>query len=166
LFVRHRVRRNVQRFASPLGSEGIESVEVKISGEEPLHLDANDRPSFATTIDDELVTDEVTTMLLRVEAIRWRSPNWEFREPLTKRLFWARIEDAVFLQRVEGQRELFARGDVLNCRVRIKQWDRGDADHHTEYTIVEVLSHSRDDVGRQLVLPDPRSVEQSGDLDQ
>jgi hypothetical protein len=102
-------------------------------------------------------------MTLRIEAIRWRSSKWEFREA-TLGYRWMTIEDEEFLQRVDERDEQFEKGDILDCLVRVRQWDEGDGDYRTDYSIVSVLEHRPSDQGRQLTIyrTEPPRVERGG----
>jgi hypothetical protein len=50
------------------------------------------------------------------------------------------IGDEQFLRRVEDGVEVFRKGDMLRCRIRIIQSQALDG-LHTEYQVVEVLDH-------------------------
>ena len=54
---------------------------MTIPDREPVTVTPEDRQAYAVPDDDEIVTDQNVTMTLRMEAIRWRTARWEFREP-------------------------------------------------------------------------------------
>lgn len=149
LYKSRRVRRSLQTFVRPVRRDSVDELTVQLPEDgEVVVITPDDRPSFDTPIEDEVVNDQVVTMVLRIEAIRWRSPRWEFREP-TIGLLWATIEDQEFLDRLD-RGEPFEKGDTLECSVRVRQWDDGEGSFRSDYTIQSVLGHHPRDSGDQL----------------
>lgn len=142
LYASTRVRKTTKRFVEPLQRDHLESVRI-VTPDYELTLAADDRPALEAPIDDDLIVDDVSRVWVRVEAVRFRSDRWEFKDPRTSRLFWATIEDENFLERVQVAREQFSNGDSLECDLRTRQWDTGGDDYKTEYTILRILDHSR-----------------------
>lgn len=79
-----------------------------------------------------------------------------FREEHKWRLFdgaatvYAAMADADFLARVDRNVETFTKGDLLICRVRVRQWQTASG-ARTEYEVTRVMEHRSG--ARQLPLP-------------
>jgi hypothetical protein len=69
-------------------------------------------------------------------------------------LFWAAIEDEGFLAEIETRSEPMFKGDVLDCVVRVRQWDNGDGTYKNEYAILSVLAHRPGERVQQLSIED------------
>ena len=152
LYSSKRMRRSFVRFVQPVRRDMVNNLTVNIPNAEPAVITPDDRPAIDSALDEGPVLDQTNTMRLRIEAIRWRSNRWEFREP-TIGLLWATIEDAGFLDRIDKRIEPMNKGDVLECVVRVRQWDNQDGTYKTDYTIVSVIDvlHG-DDPGGQMSL--------------
>ena len=154
LYSSRKVRRTLRQFVRPVHESEIEELSIRLSNQEPTVVTPEDQAALSGLIDDDIVTDETVSMRLRVEMIRWRSTRWEFREQAVG-LFWANIEDDDFLRKVNERRVHFEKGDLLDCLVRVRQWDEGEAGkYRTEYSVISVLVHVQGDEGQQLIIPD------------
>ena len=151
LYSSRKVRKNLSTFVSPVKKSEVNELAISIPAEVPVIITPDQRAAIEVPIDDELVTDQVVEMRLRIEAIVFRSNRCEFREPLIGR-FWANIEDEIFMLRVRQGADSFKHGDVLVCNVRVEQWDEGDVEYRIKRTIISVIDHEADDTGEQLVL--------------
>jgi hypothetical protein len=79
--------------------------------------------------------------MLTIEAMSRKSVRWYFRETRIG-LLWATIGDEACLRRIRDRTERFRQGDVLDCSVRIREWDDvGGERLPTDYTILAVLNH-------------------------
>ena len=128
--------------------DSVDRLEIKVPDTDPIIITPDDRLSFFAQIDEDPVTNQVFTMILRIESIRWRSPRWEFREP-TIGLLWAIIKDEDFLAALDRGKQ-FEKGETLECSVRVRQWGEGEDGLRTNYTIESVLAHNPKDSGDQL----------------
>lgn len=140
LYFNRKVRKDIRRFTEPVHQPGFDAVRV-ITPDYEVQITGRDRPVLEAPTDDQLVTDKFSEVWLRIEAIRFRSNKWEFQDHITGRLMWATIEDQDFLDHVRRAEAEFRNGDSLKCRLRTRQWDTGEDEYRTEYTIVQVLDH-------------------------
>ena len=75
------------------------------------------------------------------EGNRWRLTDGQ-------NTFSVQVNDEDFLRRVDANQVSFAKGDVLICKLRTKQWQVEDG-VRSEYELVEVVEHRS---ARQLPL--------------
>jgi hypothetical protein len=148
LYSSRKVRRSFRRFVEPVTRDVVEEMKVRIPEIEPTTFTPDDRTSFDAPFEDETVLDEVVEMRLKIETIRWRTYRWEFSTPATG-IFWATIEDQGFRARIDQRHESFDKGDFLDGRVHVHQWDEGDGTYRIERTVLTVLGHLPGDAGQQ-----------------
>ena len=148
LYSSRRVRRSLGAFVGPIGRDSVNQLDVEVPGADVVVITPDDRPALDVRMDDEMITGQVVNMILRIEAIRWRSRRWEFREP-TIGLLWAAIEDETFLAGL-GRGEQFEKGETLECAVRVRQCEDETGGFKSDYTIETVLAHHSKDSGNQL----------------
>ena len=152
LYSSRKVRRSFAAFVQPVTRDTVNELTVEIPDSEPIVIRPDDRPALSVPLEDEPVTDHTTALMLTIEATWWNSVRWYFREP-TIGLLWATIGDEAFLRRIRDRTEQFRQGDVLECSVRIRQWDDGPGEGlRSDYTILAVLHHRPSDRGQQSAL--------------
>lgn len=144
------VREAFDRLLSPLDREGI---DLFACGTDTAVVDTvreTERLWFATPVlEDDLVLDDVRKMAFSIVSLAFKEDNkWRLYDGAAT--IHATISDSGFLARVDQNVETFAKGDLLICRVRVRQWQTPSG-ARTEYEVAEVLEHRQ--AARQIRLP-------------
>jgi hypothetical protein len=140
LYRRSEVRRTVRQVVAPLENEGVESVEFYRASETSLRIERADLSAFDVVTEAEPLGEDTLTMHVAIASVAFKERNkWRITDGAGG-TYWATMEDAAFLARVDRGEEAFRKGDMLRCRIRISQ-SRDEEGLHTEYTILEVLDH-------------------------
>jgi hypothetical protein len=115
-----------------------------------MEVTAQERSAFdMPALEEELLVDESRKMVFSIVALAFKDDNkWRLHDGGTT--IHAAIEDAPFLARVDSNQENFAKGDILICKVRVRQWQTLQG-AKTDYVVQEVMEHRTP--GRQLSLP-------------
>lgn len=145
------VRQGCEKVLRPMENAGITSFSVgDDTGAVSQRVETAQRAWFATPqVADELLVNEVRKMVFSIVALAFKDENkWRLHDGAST--LHAVINDAEFLARVDANQVNFAKGDILLCDVRVKQW-RTSTGARTEYEVVRVIEHSTP--GRQLSLP-------------
>lgn len=144
------VRRSLDKMLAPLDQEGIDCFACGTDAEFAEIIQRDERQWFrAPDIEDELLLDEERKMVFSIVALAFREDNkWRLYDGAAT--IHATISDTAFLARVDANQETFAKGDVLICMVRVKQWQTVNG-ARTEYDVTEVLEHRR--AAAQIRLP-------------
>lgn len=140
-----------QRAFRPVSTPGITSVEIKSQGTVLLEVGASDLASFDIPEKQLAVplVESTTEMAVAVASVSFVDGNkWRFSDG--ESTFFASIGDEAFLARVERNELRFGKGDVLNVRMRVRQWTTNDG-LKVDREIVEVLKHTAGP--RQITLP-------------
>jgi hypothetical protein len=150
------VREELVRTLAPLEREGITIVAFGTDTEITETVDREAAAWFAPPApQDELLLDDTRKMAFSIVSLAFKEDNkWRLHDGAAT--IHATIDDAEFLARVDQNLEVFAKGDVLLCMVRVRQWQTlGGA--RTEYVVERVMEHRQ--AARQIPLPlasDPR----------
>jgi hypothetical protein len=126
----------------PLEDEGINELRIQpIGGGAPLELHDDDVEAFEAVPLDELLADQEVEMYLTVVSPVFKAGN-KWRLTNGTQSLPAAIQDQQFLDEVLSHRRVFGAGDVLRCRVRLRQWrtDTG-LGLRTEWVVVKVMEH-------------------------
>lgn len=145
------VRTGCAKVLQPMDNGGITSFTVSDDAGVVAHrIETVNRDWFAMpAIEDELVVDDVRRMVFSIVSLAFKDDNkWRLHDGANT--LHAAITDAAFLAKVDASQINFAKGDVLLCEVRVRQWRTGSG-AKTEYEVVKVLEHSTP--ARQLQLP-------------
>ncbi len=144
------VREALDKLLSPLDREGIDTFATGTDGTIETRITRAERDWFrAPEPADDLLLDEERKMVFSIVSLA-------FREEHKWRLFdgaatvYAAMADADFLARVDRNVETFTKGDLLICRVRVRQWQTASG-ARTEYEVTRVMEHRSG--ARQLPLP-------------
>ena len=140
------VRRSARQFLDPLDREGIEEVRLRRTGSgEPLlslrkpDLPAFNPPELPRASDPSLET--VTEQLLTIVTVSLQA-DYKWRFSAGGPPFFASVEDEDFLRSVQAGETFFRSGDLLRCRLRIRQWSEPTG-LRTDFAVVKVLQHVR-----------------------
>lgn len=145
------VRNGCAKVLQPLESAGISSFTVGDDEGSVAHrVEADQRAWFAMpVVEDELLIDEVRRMAFSIVSLAFKDDNkWRLHDG--SNTVHAAISDTGFLTKVDTSQINFAKGDMLLCEVRIRQWQTMSG-AKTDYEVVRVLEHRTP--GRQLSLP-------------
>jgi hypothetical protein len=134
------IRRSAQRVVQPLEREGVERIEFMRDGVEETVIEEADLSAYETPSEDgEVITDEEITMALVIVAAAFE-PGYKWRFYDGHNRFSAAIDDEDFIRRIDQHKEVFAKDDVMRCRVRVIQ-TRDANGLHFERRILRVLQH-------------------------
>lgn len=144
------VREAIDKLLAPLDRDGIETFA---SGTDDMIVETiaqSERAWFFTpAIEDDLILDDVRKMAFSIVSLAFKEDNkWRLYDGAAT--IHATISDAGFLARVDQNVERFAKGDLLICKVRVRQWQTPSG-ARTEYEVAEVLEHRQ--AARQIRLP-------------
>lgn len=140
LHARPTIRRSARKVVRPLEREGVERIEFTRDNVEEVVIEEEDLPAYEDDSDvGEVLTDTELDLALVIVAAAFE-PGYKWRFFDGQNRFSATIEDDEFTRRIDEHREVFAKDDVMRCRVRIVQ-TQDDAGLHTERRIVRVLEH-------------------------
>lgn len=133
------IRRRTRDIIEPLNREGVEEVRIQRQSETVVTFNKHDLEAFEPAPADPPLLEQETEVLLEVLAPAFKPGNkWRFslgRAPL-----WASMGDPGFQSRVQKREEVFGKGDLLRCRVRIEQAETAEG-LNTSWTITNVLDH-------------------------
>lgn len=144
------VREATERMLEPLSRDGItvfyagtdESVSATITSDEAAWFSA-------PQAQDELLVDETRKMAFSIVSLAFKEDNkWRLHDGNST--ISAAISDADFQHKVDTNQVNFAKGDVLVCDVRVRQW-QSSSGAKTEYEVVRVIEHRT--AARQIPLP-------------
>jgi hypothetical protein len=155
LYASTKVRRSVRKLTGSIKTEDIEALTIAVPHSEPIQIDSTNRGYFSAPADDEKVTDQTTTVWLRIAIVRAESRHWSFRD-MTGQLIPVTVLDDAFWTRFQEGLEPIRPHDSLMVRLQVEQWDR-DGVLDTEYSILEVLEHRTGDTGIQMMITPPNS---------
>lgn len=151
ILLQHReFREKLEKALAPLNQDGIETIALGKDQSLDVIICKKERGYFITPPP----TDEILLSEERVQA--FSIVNLAFQDDNKWRLYdgqatiFVTIEDADFLNRVNTDKEFFAKSDVLICRVRVTQWQT-DTGVKTDYAVLKVLEHKTH--ATQLKLP-------------
>lgn len=132
-----------QAITEPLERDGYESVALTTDPEKGfVVISKSDRAYFkAPPEESEHLLDQVDAANLQLVSVSFKEDNkWRFSDGSNS--FPAAITDANFLNRVSSGAESFTAGDILNVKLRRRQWLAGSS-IRSEYEVVEVVSHRK-----------------------
>lgn len=152
----YKVRKALERaICEPLGRPGVESFNcggdlLKIGSEPFLTIEKAERDFFiAPEPADEVIEDATRETNLQAVSVSFLENNkWRFTDGANT--FYAGIEDAEFVKRVQENDVSFAKDDILRVALHTKQTLTAKG-ILTEYTVLKVLGHRP--AARQLILP-------------
>jgi len=161
LYERQSVREASRAFVQPLHADGINQIKIQSPRDEPLVLTRDDVDAFdVPPIPDPTPTEDDMDMSVRIISPSFAEGN-KWRLAYGVLYFWATIEDNEFLDSVKSGKEAFRDGDLLECRMRIRQSETEDATK-IRYTVLQVYEHQHS--GHANSLPLPLDFGESDDL--
>ncbi len=141
LLKNRRVRLELRNVLRPLDTDGIDSFSTSTSAGLAEIIIKSELPYFFPPADGELPLSDSTFsgLLLKVESAVFKDGNkWRFTDG--SRSFYASLEDAEFMARVESGEERFGKADVLLVDLRQIQYAI-DGELKSDYRIVRVIEH-------------------------
>ena len=133
----------------PLEKEGVDSFAImykeeytKVSKEESQYYKIPE-------MEDEPLEEQTVETNLQAIGVSFLEDNkWRFSDGAVA--FYAEVQDKDFIQRVQENREAFAKDDILKVRMLKKQYV-GDNGIKSEYVILKIISHRSS--AKQIPLP-------------
>src|SRR5690606_25826612 len=144
------VREAAERMLEPLTRDGITTFYAG-TDEIVAEIVTSDEAAWfvAPQAQDELLVDETRKMVFSIVSLAFKEDNkWRLHDGNST--ISASITDADFQHKVDTNQVNFAKGDVLVCDVRVRQW-QSTGGAKTEYEVVRVIEHRT--AARQIPLP-------------
>ncbi len=137
------VRRPLAAMVRPVGRTGIDSVRIwgdsGIAGE----VFKEDLPAFqdSGSLDDrEILSDSERETYLTIRIAPFETGlRWRFTDGLGN--FTAFVVDPEFNARIDSRQEVFAKGDVLHCTLRVVQWRDDAGGIRSDAEVTRVIEH-------------------------
>jgi hypothetical protein len=144
------VREAVSRVLSPLTREGITLFSAGTDDDIFEVVEASQVVWFQPPEQqDILLVDTVREMAVWIVSLAFKDDNkWRLSDGAAT--IHASISDAHFLKRVDDNEISFAKGDVLVCQIRVRQWQT-QSGGRTDYDVIEVIEHRS--AAHQIQLP-------------
>lgn len=144
------VREALDKLLSPLDCDGIDTFASGTDEVVTETIGAAERAWFRTPeIADDLILDDTRKMAFSIVSLAFRDDNkWRLNDGSAT--IHATFSDLAFIARVDQNIERFAKGDLLICLVRVRQWQTASG-ARTDYDVTEVLEHRQ--AARKLPLP-------------
>lgn len=148
----HKIRKAIEEVVTcPLDRDGVDTFAITDEiGKKSIEVKKPERYYFkAPEPEDEFLGETVTEAYLQIVSLSFKKNNmWRFSRG--ESVFYATIEDEIFLAGVHRNEIRFSKDDILKVRLRIIETltEKGiDTDHYVE----EVLEYRS--AARQLKLP-------------
>ncbi|MCM8737197.1 hypothetical protein M5E06_24060 [Azospirillum sp. A1-3] len=143
------VRKAAADVIRPLENPGIELIEFSPNPESTEVVEKSDAPSFAAPEpEEEQIINEERKSAFTIVSVSFKDGNkWRLYDG--QNTINVTMADEKFISRVNQNDVVFAKGDILVCRVLMEQWRVKDG-LRTEYTVLEVVEHRS--AARQLPL--------------
>jgi hypothetical protein len=139
LLQRESARRQTREVLAPLQRDGIDDVKIIAPGEPEVTIQPGDAEVVEGTLDDTPLVDDEREMAVTLVAVSFEPGNkWRLNDGA--RTFWASVDDHSFVQRVQQSQESFRKGDILICRIRVRQWQTDDG-LRADYAVTRVVQH-------------------------
>jgi hypothetical protein len=132
------IREKARAVIAPLTNPGIERIEFRSDTTPGVTIETADVPAFEVPeIEDVPLSDNEVDMIAAIASVAFTEGNkWRLTDG--DHTFYAAIEDENFLQRVNDGIEVFRKGDMLRCRMRVVQSERADG-LHNEHHVLQVI---------------------------
>ncbi len=139
-FLNEAMRAKARKVVAPLASPGIDRIDFRSDGQPEVTIETADVPAFdVLEIEDIPLNEKETDTIAAIASVAFTEGNkWRLTDG--EHTFYAAIEDESFLERINDGVEMFRKGDMLRCRMRIVQSERADG-LHTEYHVTQVIQH-------------------------
>ena len=144
------VREATARMLEPLSREGITTFCAGSDDACSAIITSDEASWFAAPeAQDDLLVDEKRKMAFSIVSLAFKEDNkWRLHDGNST--ISAAISDADFQRKVDTNQVNFAKGDVLVCEVRVRQWQSASGTR-TECEVTHVLEHRT--AARQIPLP-------------
>lgn len=144
------VRKAAAAVTKPLEKAGIDVIEFSADSTDLAEtITRDDAPSFmAPDPEEEQIVREECRAAYTIVSVSFKDGNkWRLHDG--QNTINVTMADDDFLNKVNANEVVFAKGDILVCRVLMEQWRTTDG-LRTEYTVLEVVRHHS--AARQLPL--------------
>ena len=144
------VRNATAKVLQPLERDGIDTFAAGSDTEIVETITASEFSWFVAPLPAEvMLLDDVRKMAFSIVSLAFKEDNkWRLYDGAAT--IHATIADVDFLSRVDRNLVSFAKGDVLVCDVRVRQWQT-QSGARTEYEVIHVIEHRVS--AKQISLP-------------
>ncbi|MFD1627595.1 hypothetical protein [Azospirillum griseum] len=134
------VRKAAAALIRPLEKSGIDTIAFSAGGQPPEIIDKDDASSFVVpSPEEEQIIHEERKAAYTIVSVSFKDRNkWRLFDG--QNTINVTMADENFLSRVNQNDVVFAKGDILVCRVLMEQWRTTDG-LRSEYTVLEVVEH-------------------------
>lgn len=135
------ILRNIQHMVRPVQEPGIDRFILRDSGQTVQEVTKDDVDSFDIPEYEELILDEERQYAFSIVRLTFKENNkWRLTDG--QNTFSVLMKDKAFQRRVDNNRVAFAKGDLLICKLRMRQWQiEGGVGVKTEYEVTKVVQH-------------------------
>lgn len=139
-FLNETMRAKARQVVAPLTNQGIDRIDFRSESQPDVTIKTTDVPAFdVPEVEDIPLSEKETDTIAAIASVAFTEGNkWRLTDG--EHTFYAAIEDEGFLERINDGIEVFRKGDMLRCRMRVVQTERADG-LHTEYHVTEVIQH-------------------------
>ncbi|MFW8565411.1 hypothetical protein [Orrella sp. 11846] len=132
------VREAAQRMLEPLSRQGVEKFYVGTDNLISATITAQQAQWFvAPQAQDKLLVDEIRKIIFSIISLTFKEDNkWRLHDGMST--INAIISDVDFQHKVDRNQINFAKGDILVCDVRVRQWQSAQG-AKTDYEVIRVL---------------------------
>ena len=150
LYNNQKARQAASMFVSPLEEEGIEKMILRYQGQESI-IEEEDRIYFNTDIEDERKIEEDSEKFLVLINVSFKmGQKWRVSDGTD--VFYTRILDEAFMNKVISRKILFGTNDSLRVILRTVQILNKDGSLKTFKDVVKVIEHIPSDQQSELDL--------------
>lgn len=136
-----RVRNALADIVAPVRTEGIDRFEIRENNVTVQEVTKADLDSFERPEAAEPLTDETSRKAFSILALAFKEGDkWRLSDG--QGTYWVTMSDEAFQRRVDNNLVAFAKGDLLVCDLRTRQWQIQDG-VKSEYEVVRVVQHRR-----------------------
>ena len=133
------IRRNIQDMVKPVKEPGIDRFMLRESGQTLQEVTKQDVDSFDLPEYQDLILDDVRRHAFSIVSLAFKENNkWRLTDG--QNTFSVLMKDEDFQRRVDNNDIAFAKGDVLVCDLRTRQWQVEEG-VKSEYEVIQVVAH-------------------------
>ncbi|MEM6646066.1 MAG: hypothetical protein AAF730_07425 [Bacteroidota bacterium] len=149
LYQNRSAREQAHRVIEPLDGEAIRTFVTRYQEQQTIAVTSDEAAYFEPpAITPQALEDNVVQRVFSVVALSFKEDNkWRLSDG--ENTYSVRLLDQAFVDLVQEGRIAFSKRDLLRVNMRTRQW-KTEQGLRTEYEIVNVLEHLRDD---QIDLP-------------
>lgn len=143
------VRTAAEKTLQPLKNDGVDVFIIKDKGQERERIDKSESAFFLVPkVEDEQLVETEHESAYSIVSLTFKADNkWRLYDGNSA--INATIKDEAFLKKVDENRVSFAKGDILLCKMKTRQY-KANGELKAEHEVLEVKEHQP--AARQLLM--------------